>query len=382
MTWSPLTGSARDVALAVLLDGPLPRSELARRLRLSAGSLTRLTKPLLASGLLVETPVEHDEETGRPTRPLDVRPAAHHFLGVKLTADTAYGVVTSMRAEILAHGRRPLPDRDPEAVVAAVAELARTLGAGHGGRWTAAGISLGGRVTDHSTVTDARYLGWRDVALGPACGAALDCPVVVDNDLLSLARAEQWFGAGKGYDDFALLTVGEGIGYGLVAHGRLRTGPDASVGVLGHHPLDPLGPLCPEGHQGCAEAMLTIPAIRHRVSLGLGRDVDYDTCLDLAAAGDPVAARAVGDAAAALGRLTAAVGNLTLTERVVLSGDGIRLADVGRPSFDAALRRDRSPYASPLDVVVRRTDFTDWARGAAATAIQTYALGVPAEDAP
>ncbi|MFE6894018.1 ROK family protein [Streptomyces sp. NPDC057694] len=382
MTWSPLSGSAREVALAVLLDGPLPRSELARRLRLSAGSLTRLTKPLLSSGLLVEMPVEHDPETGRPSRPLDIRPAAHHFLGVKLTADTAYGVVTSMRAEILAQDRRPLPDPTPEAVVAAVTELARALGAGHGGRWTAAGVSLGGQVVDHSTVTSARYLGWRDVALGPACAAALDCPVVVDNDLLSLTRAEQWFGAGKGYNDFALLTVGEGVGYGLVAHGRMRTGPDASVGVLGHHPLDPLGPLCPQGHQGCAEAMVTIPAIRHRVSLGLGRDVTYDTCLDLAAAGDPVAARAVGESAAALGRLTAAVGNMTLTERVVLSGDGVRLADVGRPSFDAALRRDRSPYASPLDVVVRRTGFTDWARGAAATAIQTYALAVPAAGAP
>nr|WP_202538271.1 ROK family transcriptional regulator [Streptomyces sp. SID8379] len=370
-----MTGSARDVALAVLLDGPLPRGELARRLRLSAGSLTRLTKPLVAAGLLVEMPVEHDPLTGRPTRPLDIRPAAHHFLGVKLTADTAYGVVTSMRAEILAHGRRPLPDRDPGTVIAAVAELARTLREGRCPGFTAAGVSLGGQVVDHATVASARYLGWRDVALGPACGAALGCPVVVDNDLVSLTRAEQWFGAGKGYDDFALLTIGEGIGYGLVTHGRARTGPDAAVGLLGHHPLDPLGPLCSEGHQGCAEAMLTIPAIRHRVSLGLGRDVDYDTCLDLAAAGDPVAARTVGDAATALGRLTAAVGNMTMTDRVVLSGDGIRLADVGRASFDAALRQGRNPYASTLDVVVRRTDFTDWARGAAATAIQTYALG-------
>ncbi|MBO1330150.1 ROK family transcriptional regulator [Streptomyces sp. VRA16 Mangrove soil] len=381
MTWSPLPGSAQDVALAVLLDGPLPRSELARRLRLSAGSLTRLTKPLVADGLLVEMPVEHDPVTGRPNRPLDIRPAAHHFLGVKLTADTAHGVLTSLRAEVLARGRRALPDRDPRTVVAVVAELARELGAGRAGP-TAAGVSLGGQVVDHSTVVGARFLGWRDVALGAACEAALGCPVVVDNDLLSLTRAEQWFGAGKGYDDFALLTVGEGIGYGLVVSGRIRSGPDASVGVLGHHPLDPLGPLCPEGHQGCAEAMLTIPAIRHRVSLGLGRDVGYDTCLDLAASGDPVAARAVGDAAAALGRLTAAVGNITMTDRVVLSGDGIRLADVGRTAFDTALREGRSPHASPLDVVVQRTDFTDWARGAAATAIQTYVLGGLSPDRP
>ena len=52
--WTPLTGPAHVIALEVLLDGPLPRSELARRLDLSAASLTRLTKPLLDSGLLVE----------------------------------------------------------------------------------------------------------------------------------------------------------------------------------------------------------------------------------------------------------------------------------------------------------------------------------------
>ena len=69
--WTPLTGAAHTIALEVLLDGPLPRSELARRLDLSAGSLTRLSKPLLDSGLLVETDSGYDAASGRPTRPLD-----------------------------------------------------------------------------------------------------------------------------------------------------------------------------------------------------------------------------------------------------------------------------------------------------------------------
>ncbi|AXK34871.1 ROK family transcriptional regulator [Streptomyces armeniacus] len=373
MAWTPLAGAARSVALEVLLDGPLPRSEIARRLQLSPGSLTRLTKPLLESGLLVEMSGEHDPVTGRPTRPLDLRQGTHHFLGVKLTADAAYGVVTSMRAEVLAEDRRPLPDTEPATVIVAVAELAAALQQDVPAA-TAAGVSLGGQVRDHTVVSSARYLGWNDVDLGTPLAEALGCRVVVDNDLLSLTRAEQWFGAARTCDHFALLTIGEGIGYGLVTHGRVQTGPDAEVGLLGHHPLNPLGPLCPEGHQGCAEAMLTIAAIRHRTSLGLGRDVSYDACLELAEQGNPVARRVVTEAAAALGRLAAAVGNITMAEKIILSGDGIRLAQVARTALDDAIRQDRNPYARPLDITVQRTGFTEWARGAAATAIQSFVL--------
>lgn len=375
MLWPlPLPSTARDVALEVLLHGPLPRSELARRLTLSAGSLTRLTKPLLDGGLLVETGESPDPMTGRPTRPLDVRAEAHHFLGVKLTAETAYGVVVTMRAEVLAEDVRPLPDTDPSSVVRTVTELAMALRE-HAPEITAAGVSLGGQVVDHAFVTSARYLDWTDVDLGTPATASLGCPVVVDNDLLSLTRAEQWFDAARDCDHFALVTIGEGVGYGLVTHNQVHAGPDASVGLLGHVPLDPVGPLCSAGHQGCAEAMLTTAAIRHRVELGLGRTVTYDECLDLAERGDPVAARVVHDSATALGRLTAIVANLTMPKRIILSGDGIRLAEVARPTLNTAIRAHRDAHATELDVVVQRIGFAEWARGAAATAIQTFVLG-------
>ena len=80
--WTPLTGPAHSIALEVLLDGPLPRIELARRLELSPGSLTRLSKPLLDTGLLVETDSVCDPVSGRWTRPLHVDESVHAFVGV------------------------------------------------------------------------------------------------------------------------------------------------------------------------------------------------------------------------------------------------------------------------------------------------------------
>ena len=168
--WTPLTGTAHAIALEVLLDGPLPRSELARRLDLSAGSLTRLSKPLLDSGLLVEMDSGYGAASGRPTRPLDVDERSHHFVGVKLTSDTAYAVLTTLRATVLAVEEAPLLDRTPAAVASTVAALVRSLAEQADGVTfadvRAVGVGLGGLVDDAGNVISARYLEWTSVPLG------------------------------------------------------------------------------------------------------------------------------------------------------------------------------------------------------------------------
>jgi predicted NBD/HSP70 family sugar kinase len=371
-----MTGASRAVALEVLLRGPVPRGEIARRLAMSAGSLTRLTKPLVDSGLLVEVDAGPDNEgTGRRTRPLDINPAAHHFIGAKVTGDDVHAVLTTLRAGIVASARKPLTGRDPASVVSAVCELTGELTAG-GPPVSRVGVSLGGRVARHTTVTDAPFLGWsEDVPLGGLLTDALGLPVTVDNDLLALTRAEHWFGTARGHDRFAVITIGAGVGYGLVMHDTIVDTPDVGVGLLGHCPLDPMGPLCPSGHRGCATAMLSKPSICAAVSVGLRRPVTYDECLDLAASGDPVATPVITAAGRALGRLLATVANFTLVQKIVLTGEGVRLAEVARTVVDEGVRADRAAGTDPLELDVQHSGFTHWARGAAATAIQAHVLG-------
>src|SRR5207245_3311333 len=92
-SWTPRTAARQHpVALEILLHGPVSRGELARRLDLSPASLTRLTRPLLDSGLIAEAANHHEPRTGRPRRPLDVVSTPHHFIGVKLTGDDAHAV--------------------------------------------------------------------------------------------------------------------------------------------------------------------------------------------------------------------------------------------------------------------------------------------------
>jgi predicted NBD/HSP70 family sugar kinase len=364
--------------LEILLDGPLSRAELSRRVGLSPGSLTRLTKPMVESGLLVEVSAgPTDARVGRPSQPLDLDPAAHHFVGIKLTGDTAIGVLTTLRAEVIASTERPLTDHTPSAVARLVLELTDDLAVQvPGGRLiTGLGVTVGGRVTDSSEVRWGPYLNWVDVPLGEILAADTDTPVVVANDLNALTEATHWFGAGRGSDRFALLTIGVGVGYGLVVHNRTVDSPDTSIGLIGHHPLIPDGPPCDRGHRGCALGVLTVGSITEQVGRALGRPVDYEECLDLAAKGDPAAHPVISQAGRALGRLIAAAANFTMPELVVLGGEGVRLAEVAHDELLAGLHGDRHPSAAELPMVLQPADFTEWARGAAVVAIQTFVLG-------
>lgn len=370
--WSPLEGSSLAVALEVLRRGPLSRSELARRLELSRGSLTRLARPLVDSGLLIES--------GGPdapgTRPLDVVVGHHRFLGVKITADAVHAVVTDLRARTLTALERPLAGTSPTEVVATIGDIVDTLAADAAGPpVTAVGVGVGALVEDFRHVRSARYLHWEDVDLGQLLRERTGLPVVVDNDVLSLARAEQWFGAARSCEHFAVLTIGEGIGYALVVHDRVVAGPDAGIGLLGHIPLAASGPTCPLGHIGCADALLTIGAVEARATVALRRPVTYAEVLELAFRDDPAAARVVEDSARALGRLVALIANTTMPQKVVLSGDGVALAEIGRTALDAAVAADRDPRARAIDLDVQAVGFIEWARGAAVTAIQTFVLG-------
>ena len=372
--WTPDVGASRSVALQVLINGPISRSDIARKLELSAGSLTRLSTPLIESGLLVEVEEKTDGRAGRPSRPLDIVPESQHFIGMKLTADEVLGVLTDLRANILISKSVVLATRDPESVVAVIAELAAEL-ARSVTTVTALGLGIGALVTDHSIVRSAPFLGWSDVPLGAMLESATGVPTVIENDVIAFTESEHWFGAGRGLDRFAVLTLGAGIGYGLVIHDDIVVDDDSGIGLVGHWPLDPFGPLCPAGHRGCARSVLTLSAVASAVSLALDRTVSYDEALDLAAAGEPAARRVVDDAGRGLGRLIAAIANLTSSERIVLGGEGVRLVDVAADAITEGIAADRDPRAHEIDMISTSGDNTEWCRGAAVIAIQRYVLG-------
>ena len=112
----------RAVAVEILVHGPQPRASLARRLGVSAATLTRVTRPLVESGVLVEGGAIRTPGRGRSSLPLDVVPDARHFVGVKLTRESIYGVLVDLRAQVLHTEIVAEPSLAVDEVVAAVRE--------------------------------------------------------------------------------------------------------------------------------------------------------------------------------------------------------------------------------------------------------------------
>ncbi|MFI5916814.1 ROK family protein [Dactylosporangium sp. NPDC051541] len=371
-----LSEGMRSVFVELLVHGPLSRAEAARRLDLSPSALTKLTKPLLESGYLLHQPVDDRGAMGRPSQPLAVDPGRATLIGVKLTEDELFAVRTDLRAEIQRELRRPLISHDVDDVVARIGEAVRDL-TGSGGVPAAVGISLAGTASGGDPVVPTSpFLGWRNVPLGNLVAAATGVPAVVENDVRALTAAQQWFGAGVGRSSFALVTVGAGLGCGMVIDGRLLRGAGRGTGLVGHMSIHDGGPLCEMGHRGCARAYASSAAIRRAVATTLDRpELTFEACLALAAEGQPAARRIFEEAGRALGQVVATVANITGSELVILSGEAVEMYDVCAEAFDAALAAHTHWTSTPVDVVVKTFTFSEWARGAAVIALQHRILG-------
>lgn len=130
----------------------------------------------------------------------------------------------------------------------------------------------------------APNLRWRDVPLRDRVGEALGLPVTIDNDANCAVYGEWWRGAGRGVRHLIGLTVGTGIGGGIVLDGALYHGASDVAGEFGHMTIDPTGRRCSCGNYGCLEAYASGTAIALRASEGI--DAGVETALMRYADGD------------------------------------------------------------------------------------------------
>lgn len=363
----PLTALSKTVAVDIIVHGAQSRASLADRMGISAATVTRLIQPLLAAEVLVEAEILRTPGRGRSAFALDVVPERYRFIGIKLTTDSMYAVMTDLRARILDRDTVALGSLDVPDVVQTVCTAVRRLRSSSAVPVDAVGVTVGGQVAGGEVVADSPFLHWRDVPLRSLLSAELGLPVHLDNDVVGLTKVQHWFGHGKGYSNFALLTVGAGIGYGLVVNDTMVP---TLVSPMSHYPVDPSGPLCILGHRGCMTAYLASGSIASAVSVAHGRTVSFDEVLQLAEADDPLASRVVREAAHALGRAASAVSAATGVERIILSGEGVHLVDIARGCVEEGFTEYDGRSNPHSELVIRPMDFLEWARGAAALAIQ------------
>jgi len=283
-------------------------------------------------------------------------------IGIDVGGTKTAAMRVSREGAVVAREILPTPADDMAATLETIVAAAKTVATDD---VVAAGIAAAGLVeTATGILRFAPNLAWRDAPLVAFVSERLDVPVVADNDNTAAAWGEFRFGAGRGYRDLLLVGVGTGIGGGIVADGELVRGAHGFAAEIGHIVVEPDGPLCGCGNQGCWEQVASGQAVtragREAVRSGAatslvalsGGDVGRVTgpmVTRAARDGDAVAIGIIAEVGRRLGVGIAGLVNVLDPEVVVVAG-GVAAAG------DLLLGPARTAFAQTVEAPGHRPD--------------------------
>ena len=204
---------------------------------------------------------------------------------------------------------------------------------------------------------------WKRFPLRARLGAVFPCPVFVENDANAATLGEGWVGAARGKKDFIMLTLGTGIGGGVVSAGRLVRGARGMAGELGHVVVEAGGPRCNCGGRGCIEAFASATGIKRLLRKRLrGRErlraytdargkIDVALIHRAAEAGDRVARETFRRAGSYLGVAIAGLINIFNPELVVVGGGVAAAWDFLIPAARKEIARQAFPLPARLATI-------------------------------
>lgn len=377
MTTHTVGATRGDVVPSAILGllgtrGPSSRADIARTLSVSPATVTQITKELIARNLVEELD-SVPSQGGRPARLLGLVRSAGGAIGAKVTADHVAIVDVRLDGTVQSSMSQPFDPTSPDALD----RLCRILGAAvdaHEGQLLGVGVGIPGSVdTQGSGIVDAPTLGWSDAQVGPMLRAALGVPVLVDNDVNTLATAERIYGVGRHHSSYLVLTIGRGIGCGIVIDGNIYRGANGGAGEIGHIPVSDDGPDCACGARGCLEAIIgDVALVTEAIAQGVVGQGGTTVDLLNAARSNNVAALAIyRNAGAQLGRALAGIIHTLDPEVIVILGEGVGAWSFWEQGFEQSFRRHLMPSRRGIPFVVEPWTEDQWALGAASLVLGT-----------
>jgi len=355
--------------------GPIGRADIARRTGLSPATVTSISARLISQDLVLEKSAG-DSSGGRPPILLVINPRGGYVVGIKLTETHVICALTDLEASVIAKSSAALSGRDPNQVVDDLAQLVllfireqkitkkQLLGVG---------VGLAGIVdAENGILRQSPIYGWDNVPLRNMLQSKLHIPVYIENDVNTLTLTEKWFGHGQGIDNFLIVTVGRGVGLGIVANGQFYRGQTGGAGEFGHMTIHADGPLCACGKRGCLEAYVGDPGLLRAAQEAAARGEisapvqSLDELLSLARSGEAAALQIFDQAGRLLGLAIANLINLFDPKKIIISGEGTREGKFLFEPMRESIRQNTMPGLFDPDIVEIDPWGDDaWARGAA-----------------
>ncbi|MGW0482449.1 ROK family glucokinase [Nonomuraea sp. NPDC003214] len=284
-------------------------------------------------------------------------------IGVDIGGTKVAAGVVDDDGQIVQHALRPTAADRPDLVAETVADVVRELAGGR--EIEAVGVGAAGFVDEtRSIVRFAPNLAWREEPLQKKISGLVGLPVVIENDANAMAWGETRFGAGRGQSHVVCLTIGTGIGGGIVFDGHLYRGHWGMGAELGHMQVVPDGRLCGCGRHGCWEQYASGNALvaearetaalhpeRARTLLGLaGGRIEGEEVTEAARMGDEASLAAFASVADWLGQGMADLAAVLDPGCFILGGGVSRAADLfldrARAAFEERLTgRGHRPVA-------------------------------------
>lgn len=274
----------RSLVLAHLFHiGPASRADIARSTGLTRVTVSGMVAALIAEGLVEELGVRVEGKVGKPATLVGMRTEAFQIVAVDLTDDAHLrGAVMTLVGAVLVRRSVALEGRTGQAAADLLESLCAELLAIATRPVIGVGIASPGVIDLDGTVVQAPNRGWYDLPLAAHLTESLGVPVHVANDANTRALGEFTYGSAAG-SGCMVVTVGQGVGAGIVVDGALVLGRHHAAGEIGHvtvvdgdvrdePPLD-----CACGRTGCLETVLSVPALRRRTA-GLSPE-DSDAAL-------------------------------------------------------------------------------------------------------
>ena len=363
---------------------PVSRTKVAELTELSLSTVSHIVASLIRKGLVQEIG-EEKSNGGRRAIMLKLNPEARLVIGIKIGLDGIVAALVNLKGAVLYKITRPVPINQGEKdVIESIANVIRSLikeAYVDFSQIIGCGIGISGLVdSKRGILLRSDILSWENIQFKKLLKKEFNIPIFIDKDVNVLALGEKRYGAARGISNFVCITVGTGIGAGIVVNGEIYHGNLGGAGELGHIIIDKDGPLCYCGKQGCLEILSSdrfiIKKAKDVLTQGKktiikeflsGNDINnlsVSTVMQAARKGDSVAKDIFKQAGENLGIGISNLIGIVDPEAVLIGGRGMEAKDLILIPMRRAIKKN-SPLRRSIKVLFPELGEDGWVIGAA-----------------
>jgi len=369
----------RAIVINTILNyGPVSRTRISEITDLGLSTVSNIVADLIKRELIYETG-EEESSGGRRAILLEFNCNDRFVLGIKIGLDGILIGLVNMKSKILDQHFIPSPVKSSEKIVLEVLikAIRDLINKKHiqAEKIVGCGIGISGLVNQKEGIlVFSKILGWKKIRFKELLEKEFNFPIFIDKDVNTLTLAEKRFGVGKNINNFICITIGKGVGAGIVIKGDIYHGSYGGAGDFGHIIIDKDGPLCYCGKRGCLETFSSDKFIINKIKEALSnqqetiiKDLNFitvDTVIKAAQEGDIISKNIFQEVGKNLAMGIVSLISLFDPELIVVGGEGVKAGELIFPTMRKVIR-DNFPYKKEIKIIPLQPGEEGWIIGAA-----------------